>query len=83
MLGQEREFAPAALLLPAVKFSRMNSALILPQRRIASRAAACIWLSSDLPSSPLIVTLITSPDASRMVNGIVSPFEFYKSGESY
>src|SRR5580765_3477230 len=52
------------------KLSRMNSALILPKRRIASTAAACIWVTSDLPSSPLIVALMIGPDASMMVNAM-------------
>src|SRR4030095_13059050 len=57
------------------KLSRTNSALILPKRRIASTAAACIWVTSDLPSSPLIFALIIGPDASMMVNAIRrSPF---------
>ena len=60
MLGQECDIAQSGSRFQPRKFSKMNSALILPQRRIASRAAACIWLTSDLPSSPLIFALITS-----------------------
>src|SRR6185503_18183780 len=57
----------------------MTSALILPQRRIASRAAACIWLTSGLPNSPLTLALMIGPDASIMVHAMGPPPE---TGES-
>src|SRR5580765_6657309 len=63
------------------KLSRTNSALILPKRRIASTAAACIWVTSDLPSSPLIVALIMGPDVSMIVNAIVPPLDFSQQRE--
>src|SRR5215204_5777742 len=46
MLGQEREFAPAALLLPAAEIFKNEQRTDFAATRIASRAAACTWLFS-------------------------------------